>query len=123
MAWSAFSFQKFSRPNGIAGCMWMLTATLADKKIVPAPTDNPTPEEIAAATCNLNEFIYFKLNKEAADYINAQDSNLGCSQAVAGVLALLEASHALLPRRFQTGLANIFSGLITPTTCHPQVML
>ncbi|MCB9342898.1 MAG: hypothetical protein R3A50_16925 [Saprospiraceae bacterium] len=64
----------------------------ADKKIVPAPTDNPTPEEIAAATCNLNEFIYFKLNKEAADYINAQDSTQGV-QAVAGDLALLVAMH------------------------------
>ena len=63
----------------------------AGKKIVPAPR-NPNPGQISAATCNLRDFIYFKLDKAAADYINQEDSSEGVN-ASAGDLALLVAMH------------------------------
>lgn len=63
----------------------------AGKKIVPAP-DKPTPAQISAATCNLSDFIYFKLDKAAADYLNQQESSEGV-KASAGDLAILVAMH------------------------------
>lgn len=62
----------------------------ANKIAVPAP-DKPTPAQVAAATCNLNDFIYFKLDSTAAKYFNTQ---YGKKKGVkAGALALLVAMH------------------------------
>lgn len=61
----------------------------ANKPIIPVRNANPTPAEIAAATCNLNDFIHYKLDQTAADYLNKQQ-NLN---AKAGDLAILVAMH------------------------------
>jgi hypothetical protein len=41
------------------------------KKLIPVTSDNPTKEEIAAATCNMSDFIGFKIDAETADYLNS----------------------------------------------------
>lgn len=64
----------------------------ANKKIVTVGDGNNSQEAIANATCNLNDFIHFKLNKEAADYFNSQQSTEG-DTAQAGDLAILVAMH------------------------------
>lgn len=64
----------------------------AGKKIVPTQGANPTPAQIQAATCNLSDFIYFKIDAAAAAYINQQQSSQGIN-AQAGDLALLVAMH------------------------------
>src|SRR5690606_15572881 len=64
----------------------------ANKKLVPVGDGNNSQEAISNATCNLNDFIHFKLNKEAADYFNSQQSTEGDS-AQAGDLAILVAMH------------------------------
>lgn len=62
------------------------------KIIVPVSSDTPSPSEIKAATCNLSDFIYFKLDAAAAAYLNQQDATQGV-KASAGDLALLVAMH------------------------------
>lgn len=62
------------------------------KAIVPTTTANPTPQEISAATCNLSDFIYFKLDAAAANYLNIEDATQGI-KASAGDLAILVAMH------------------------------
>jgi hypothetical protein len=64
----------------------------AGKVLVPASGANPTPAQISAATCNLSDFIYFKLDSLAAKYLNQQQSTEG-DTAQAGDLALLVAMH------------------------------
>lgn len=63
------------------------------KTLVPVTSATPTPEQIQAATCNASDFINFRLDKRAADYLNdAQDR--GHSQNFeAGDYALLVAMH------------------------------
>lgn len=64
------------------------------KIAVPAPSLNPTPAQIAAATCNLSDFINFKVDSAAAAYINQQQSSEdGPGFAKAGDLALLVCMH------------------------------
>jgi hypothetical protein len=64
----------------------------AGKVVTPVKGENPTPQQIKAATCNLSDFIYFKLDQAAANYINQQQGSQGVT-AKAGDLALLVAMH------------------------------
>ncbi|MBK8556238.1 MAG: hypothetical protein IPL65_10945 [Lewinellaceae bacterium] len=65
----------------------------AGKAVVPVVNNpNPTPAQIAAATANLSDFIYYKIDKAAADYINKQEGAQGV-KAAPGDLALLVAMH------------------------------
>ncbi len=41
-----------------------------NKVLVPVTGDNPTQEQIKAATCNVNDFINYKLDEAAAIYLN-----------------------------------------------------
>lgn len=62
------------------------------KSVIPVPNGNPTPAQIAAATCNLGDFIYYRLDSAAAAYVNQQQSSQGV-KAQAGDVALLVAMH------------------------------
>jgi len=66
-----------------------------DKKLVPVTVDNPTPEQLVAATCNANNFIYFKLDADEAAYLNSKQDNgtPADHQFSAGDVALLVAMH------------------------------
>jgi hypothetical protein len=64
-----------------------------DKKLVPVTTSNPTKEQIAAATCNLKDFINFPIDTALAAYINKQQGSLQGITAKTGDLALLVAMH------------------------------
>jgi hypothetical protein len=68
---------------------------LSNKKLIPVVGDNPTEEQIEAATCNLNDFIYFKLDANSAIYLN-QHQDQGTDpdhQFHSGDVALLVAMH------------------------------
>jgi len=66
-----------------------------NKKLVPVTTDTPTPEQIAAATCNMSDFLGFRIDADSAAYLNAhQDKGTDPSrQFQAGDVALLVAMH------------------------------
>lgn len=67
-----------------------------NKKLVPAKKLDRNPDSIAAATCNLSDFINFNVDQEMANYMNQQDSIEGLSgkdRAVAGQIAILVAMH------------------------------
>jgi hypothetical protein len=64
-----------------------------NKKLIPVTSDNPTPEQIKQATCNLNDFIHYTLDKEAAVYLNQHQDKKPSSKFVAGDLVLLVAMH------------------------------
>jgi hypothetical protein len=69
------------------------------KHLTPADTADTNPAHIAAATCNLSDFISFKLDAKMAQYMNTQDSTQGLNSqgtnqpAVAGQIAILMAMH------------------------------
>lgn len=63
------------------------------KQLVPVTTDNPTPAQIAAATCNLNDFIHYRIDSAAAAYFNQQQNAVQNDTAKAGDIALLVAMH------------------------------
>jgi monoamine oxidase len=63
-----------------------------NKKLTPVTTDNPTPEQILAATCNLNDFINYKADADTAKYLN-QHKDKGCPDFKAGDVVLLVAMH------------------------------
>ena len=63
------------------------------KQLVPVTTDNPTPSQIAAATCNLNDFIHYSIDSAAAAYFNQQQNAVQNDTAKAGDIALLVAMH------------------------------
>lgn len=65
------------------------------KKLVPVNTDTPTPEQIAAATCNRSDFISFTIDEATADYLNVrQDKGKSPDEKFhAGSTALLVAMH------------------------------
>ncbi|HEY6900825.1 MAG TPA: hypothetical protein VI233_09290, partial [Puia sp.] len=65
----------------------------AGKQLVPVTSSNPTPAQIAAATCNLNEFIHFRVDAAMARYLNEQQKPVQGDTARAGDLALLVAMH------------------------------
>lgn len=71
-----------------------------NKTVVPISKKETDPTKIANATCNLTDFIYFKVDQTMADFMNKQDSVQGMNNSVngygtakAGQLALLVAMH------------------------------
>lgn len=65
----------------------------ANKKLTPADTSDTNPAHIAAATCNLSDFINFRLDSAMAAYMNMSDSTEGLNSAQAGQIAILMAMH------------------------------
>ncbi len=63
------------------------------KVLVPVTTPNPTPQQIAAATCNVSDFIYLKLDTTMAAYMNEQQKTVQKFTAHTGDIALLVAMH------------------------------
>jgi len=65
------------------------------KQLIPVTVDNPTQEQLEAATVNLTDFIYFKLDSAAASYLNEhQDQGTDpAHQFHPGDIALLVAMH------------------------------
>lgn len=66
-----------------------------NKPLIPVTKDNPSQEEIEAATCNANDFIHFKLDDKSAQYLNEhQDKDTPSDhQFHAGDVALLVGMH------------------------------
>jgi hypothetical protein len=64
----------------------------SNKKLTPVTSETPTNAEIASATCNLNDFINYQLDKEAAIYLN-QHQDKGSSDFVEGDYVLLVGMH------------------------------
>lgn len=68
-----------------------------NKKVVPAGANDHDAAHIAAATCNLSDFINFKVDAKMAAFMNKEDSTQGLSgqggRAVAGQVAILVAMH------------------------------
>lgn len=62
------------------------------KKLVPVTTQTPTPAELAAATCNLNEFINDQIDVTMAAYLNKNQKN-NKRKFKAGDYILLVAMH------------------------------
>lgn len=65
----------------------------AGKHLVIDTSANPTPEQIAAATCNVSDFISIKMDAAMAHYFNKEQSGVQGDTAKAGDLALLVAMH------------------------------
>jgi hypothetical protein len=63
------------------------------RKLVPVTSSNPTPAQILAATCNLNDFINFKMDTVMAAYINQQQGPVQGVTAATGDIAILVAMH------------------------------
>lgn len=63
-----------------------------NKSLTPVTSDNPTSEEIAKATCNIDDFIHYKLDKDAATYLNLHQDK-GSSDFVEGDYVLLVGMH------------------------------
>lgn len=64
-----------------------------NKKLVPVTTPNPSPAQIQAATCNVNDFINFAVDADMAKYLNQHQDQNPNSEFVAGDLVLLVAMH------------------------------
>lgn len=66
-----------------------------NKKLTPVTKSNPTDEEINAATCNVNDFINYKIDRVGADYLNMhQDAGTPATrQFIEGDYILLVAMH------------------------------
>ena len=67
-----------------------------NKKLVPAAINDHNADHIALATCNVSDFIHFKVDQTMANHMNKADSTEGLSstgRATAGQLALLVAMH------------------------------
>lgn len=67
-----------------------------NKIAVPADTTNLSPDVVAAATVNLNDFIHFAVDQQMANHMNRADSTeglQGSGRAVAGEIAILVAMH------------------------------
>lgn len=62
------------------------------RKLRPVNTPNPSDAQIDAATCNLNDFIHYRIDKEMADYLNKHEDP-GSTPFVAGDMVLLVAMH------------------------------
>lgn len=70
----------------------------AGKVAIPVDSTETDSTKIAAATINLNNFIYFKVDQQMANFMNQQDSvqgmdAAGYGKATSGQLALLVAMH------------------------------
>lgn len=66
-----------------------------NKKLVPVTTPNPSDEQIKAATCNVDDFINYKIDRIGANYLNNhQDVGTTPSrQFIEGDYILLVAMH------------------------------
>lgn len=65
-----------------------------NKKLTPAPVSATDKKVIDAATCNLSDFIYFKLDSAMAKHMNEADKTEdGPSFASAGDIAILMGMH------------------------------
>ncbi|MGF2414525.1 hypothetical protein [Ferruginibacter sp.] len=67
-----------------------------NKKLIPAGANDNDPAHIAAATCNVSDFVNFKVDAKMAAFMNKQDSTQGLSgggKAIAGQVAILVAMH------------------------------
>lgn len=66
-----------------------------NRELVPVTTENPTKEQIDSATCNVNDFINYKIDRIGADYLNShQDVGTTPSrQFIEGDYVLLVAMH------------------------------
>lgn len=92
----------------------------AGKIVTPAAPTDTDPAHIAAATCNLKDFINFKVDKQMAAYMNQQDSTQGLSgnggRAVAGQIAILVAMHVTTKEITNWTWQSFYW---TPTPAHP----
>jgi len=65
-----------------------------NKALVPAAIGQTNPDSIAAATCNLSDFIYFNVDSAMAAHMNASDSTEdGPTFATRGSIAILVGMH------------------------------
>lgn len=64
-----------------------------NKNLVPVTVPNPTPAQIQAATCNVNDFINFGVDAEMANYLNKHQDKGSKLNFVVGDLVLLVAMH------------------------------
>lgn len=67
-----------------------------NKKVTPVDKNSTSPDSIAAATVNLNDFIHFKVDSQMAVHMNRSDSSEGISgrdRAKAGQIAILVCMH------------------------------
>lgn len=67
-----------------------------NKPCVPVSRNTTSPDSIANATVNLNDFIHFSLDEQMANHINRSDSTEGVSgkhRAKAGEVAILICMH------------------------------
>ncbi|MCO6149570.1 hypothetical protein [Flavobacterium sp. NRK1] len=63
-----------------------------NKVLVPVTSKTPTKEEIEKATCNVSDFINYKLDNKAAVYLNLHEDK-GSTNFKAGDIVLLVAMH------------------------------
>ena len=63
-----------------------------NKKTVPVSSENPTEQEIKDATCNLSDFINYKIDAKGAKYLN-EHQDTGNDSFKAGDFVLLVAMH------------------------------
>jgi hypothetical protein len=63
-----------------------------NKKIVPVSSENPSEKEIKDATCNLSDFINYKIDAKGAKYLN-EHQDKGNNNFKAGDFVLLVAMH------------------------------
>lgn len=67
-----------------------------DKPLVPVGKNTTSPDSIANATVNLNDFIHFSIDEQMANHINKSDSTEGVQghhRAKAGQVAILVCMH------------------------------
>lgn len=64
----------------------------SNTNITPVTTANPTPAQIKAASCNLSDFLYMKIDQKTAAYLN-EHQNKKEDQFKAGDYVLLMAMH------------------------------
>ena len=63
-----------------------------NKKIIPVSSENPSEKEIKDATCNLSDFINYKIDEKGAKYLN-EHQDKGNDNFKAGDYVLLVAMH------------------------------
>ena len=64
-----------------------------NKSLVPVTSLNPTKKEIENATCNVNDFINYKLDEEGAEYLNRHEDFGSSVTYKEGNYVLLVAMH------------------------------
>ena len=64
-----------------------------NKSLVPVTSSTPTKKEIEKATCNINDFIHYKIDKVGADYLNQHEDKGSEVTYKDGDYVLLVAMH------------------------------